>query len=626
MKTMKTTLMLAAATLMLAACGDKNLYDEDLATGNTPEAQAEIAKAFDYNLNATVPVTLLYNRAGALIEIYDKDTTSVEAASSTVRPRKLYSAFTGADGVYEGKMTLPASYIGKRVYAFSNSLGVKSKIEATVTASGLVINDGTRAVSLGKTGIPSGIREAIEGALPEAHDNTAKLGAENDINIKVKKDCTIEVTFVWGGAGENYWTGFWKDDNWSCQRGEAEPAWVDNDFRCNLYYFTYTEGNIPTAEEIEQNFINEEHLVVADANQGSSTNLQGTTVRLTINGSTTIPAGTHIGWVVTHPHYTLVNKWNPADAFAASYSMPYIYSIPELNPDKKSQSIRYTYGEGADKVIVYGMEDLSTLGNYIWGETWPEHEQHIANGTHAESPYFIMDSDWDYNDVMFVVKADPIDAIIDDTTPEMPEVEDQYSEDSYEGTLLYEDLYPNQGDYDMNDVVIEYKLTKYYNKENKIVKLGYEFTPVWDGANYHSAFAFMMDGVINDPVKVFADHKSVMNKTLKGEVTSGQLVGMSKDDLSWSTFNPFITVANTGYEVHMTKKAPSASAKLDGLDAYQKAYVNDSDFPFAMNIPYKGFQVVTERERIDNEYPKFIDWVNSNGTQATDWYLYKLGK
>ena len=623
MKKMNFKLLMAAAALMLTACGDKDLYNEDIATGNTEEARAEIAGAFDYNLNTTIPVTLNYNRAGALIEIYDQDKTTLETARSTVRPRMLYAAY---NGLYEGKMTLPASYIGKTVYAFSTSMGVKSKVAGTVTRDGLVINEGTRqtrAVSLGKTGIPTGIREAIEGALPETRNNSDKLGAENDINIKVKKDCTIEVTFVWGGAGENYWTGFWKDDNFSCQRGEAEPAWVDNDFRCNLYYFTYTDGNIPTAEEIEANFINDEHLVVADANQGSSSDLQGTTVRLTINGSTTIPAGTHIGWVVTHPHYTLVNKWDPSDAFAANYSMPYIYSIPALNPDQKSQSIRYTYGEGDDKVIVYGIEDLSTRGNYIWGETWPEHEQHMANGTHAESPYFIMDSDWDYNDVMFVVKADPIDAIIDDTTPEMHEVEDQYSEETYEGTLLFEDLYPEQGDYDMNDVVVEYKLTKYFNKENRIVKLGYEFTPVWDGADYHSAFSFMFDDIITDPVKVISDHKTVMNKTQRGEVTSGRLVGMQKDEFDWAAFNPFITVANTGYEVHLTKKAASKNAKLDGLDVYQKAYVNDSDFPFAMNIPYKGFQVVTERVRIDTEYTRFASWVSSKGTAATDWYLSK---
>ncbi|MBQ8655628.1 MAG: LruC domain-containing protein [Prevotella sp.] len=636
---LKSVLLMGAAAVMLVGCQSKDLFDEEVVTGNTEDARQTIATSFDYKLTAEIPVMLNYNRAGALIEIYDADSTSVAVASSTKRPSKIYAAYTGANGQYQGKMVIPSSLIGKKVYAFSKSIGVKNKVEGTITRSGLVLNEtGTRAEQLGKTGIPAGIREAIEGALPEAVNNEAVKAAagESDINIKVKKDCTIEVTFVWGGAGNNYWTGFWgspndPDDVWKCQRGEPEPTWVCNDFKCNLYYFTYTAGHVPTAEEIEANFINDEHLVIAGADQATSNDLMGTTVRLTLNGSTTIPAGTRIGWVVTHPNYQLVNKWNPADSYAANYRMPFIYSIDALNPDQKSQSIRYAYGTGDDKVIVYGIEDLSTLGNDIWGETWPEHEQHIATQTHAENPYFNMPSDWDYNDVMFVVKADPIDAITDDEIPDMPEVEDQYSEESIEGTLLYEDLFPNQGDYDMNDVVITYKLTKFFNQQNKIVKLGYEFTPVWSGASYHSSFSFLFDDIITTPVNIFDDQLDYVPaysapetlRTFKGEVASGKLVSMDKDELKWDAFNPYITVKGTGYEVHLTKKAPSANAKLDGLDVYQRAYVNDSNFPFAMNIPTKNFEVVTERIRIDVEYPSFVNWVRSNGAEATDWYAAK---
>ena len=629
-KNVKSILFLSVAAAVLSGCQKNDVFD---AIENSAEqTRQEIVNAFDYKMTADIPVSFTYSRAGVLVDVYDADSTSLAGASSTVRPQMIFSAYTGADGRYQGHMVVPTSLIGRKVYAFAKAIGVTAKVEGVLTRNGLVISEPvSRGVQLGKTGIPSGVREAIESALPEARNNTDRLGAENDINIKVKKACTIDVTFVWGGAGENYWTGFWKDDNFSCQRGEAEPAWTDNDFRCNLYYFTYTEGHIPTAEEIEANFINEDHLVIADANQGSSKDLLGTTVRLTIDGSTTIPAGTRIGWVITHPHYTLVNKWNPSDSYAASYVTPNVYSIDALNPDQKSQSIRYAYGAGGDKVIVYGMEDLSTQGIPLWGETWPEHEQHMATNTHAESPYFVMESDWDYNDMMFVVKADPIDAIIDDETPEMPEVEDQYGEDVAEGTLLFEDLFPSQGDYDMNDVVVTYKLTKYFDKDNRIVKLGYEFTPVWSGASLHSSFSFMIDDVVTEPVLVFDDQtkyvpayrKPDTYRTFKGEVTSGRLVGMQKDELKWDAFNPFITVLSNGYEVHLTKKAPSAAANLKDLNAYQLAYVNESNFPFAMNIPTLNYVVVTEKVRIDAEYPRFVTWVTSKGTQATDWYVSK---
>lgn len=632
MKTMKTTLLLTAATLMMAACSSTDLYDEQTATGDTSEARTEIANAFDYCLTVNIPVTFNYNAKNAFVQIVDMDERDAGVVMTGRQPRVLYAASTGPTGRYQGTMVIPASYIGKKVYAVTRSMGAVSNMAATVTRNGLVVDEAeaaTRGVKLANKSVSEELLANLDAELAEEHDNSSKLSERsNDISIKVTKDVDyVDVTFIYGGAG--VWiSGHYKDADFSCQKDEYEhDSWFPFDTSCDLYYFLYTDDNVPTKEYIDTYYINDHHRVVDYVNNGNSgiyghkDGKIGTTVRITQNDgiTTRIPAGTRIGWVITHPYYAYRDIW---DASLSGWTVPYLYSISDYNPGGCSQSIRYQWGQGENKEIVYGFEDAPLQdGIKLWGETWEQHQEHIAAGQPTSQHYFWSVSDKDYNDVMFVVKASDPDAIADDDIPVLPPAPVTYQEESVEGTLLYEDLFPQQGDYDMNDVVIAYRLTKYFDNDNRLVKLGYEFTPVWDGASYHSAFSFLLDGVTTEPVKVFDDHKKVMRKTIKGEVASGPLVGMPKDALGWDAFNPFITVANTGYEVHLTKKPASSAAKLDGLDVYQKAYVNDSNFPFAMNIPYLGFQVVTEKVRIDTEYPRFIDWVTSKGANATDWYI-----
>lgn len=588
----------------LSGCMEKDVYDAE-------RVQKEIAESFDYTLTTECPVTLQYERK-ALVEIYDAN--PLEDA----RARKLYAAFTDDRGHYTGTMVIPKAYVGKTVYARSSNIGVSYLLSGTVTEGGLDIKStATRGiVPRGKAGISGAMLDAIERELPEGTNNSAKLGGTNDINLKVSKDCTIDVTFVWGGAGCDWWTGHWEP----CQR--AGEKWVNNDFACNLYYFVYSEGNLPTREEIQEKFINEKYLVMANANQNTSQGLQGTTVRLTTpDGDENIKAGMRIGWVITHPKYEYRNQWNPGEP---SERIAYVYSIPEYNVQGKSQSIRYQYGTGDEKVILYGMEDLPAEGIKIWGENWGEHEKHLENGVATDAPFFMLNSDLDYNDILLTIQASPMDAIIEDDIPVLPDepATPVYTSESDEGTLLFEDLYPSQGDYDMNDVVLKYELTKYFDSGNNLVKLGYKFIPVWDGASYDSGFGFMIDGFVSTPVRVFESHKNALNQTFEGEVT-GNLAGKNKDDLKWDAFNPFIYVKDTDREVHLTRKAFSSSANLEGLDEYQKHYVNKSGYPFAMKIPTLDFSVVTERVRIDEEYPDYTKWVESNGELGLDWYEHK---
>jgi hypothetical protein len=210
------------------------------------------------------------------------------------------------------------------------------------------------------------------------------------------------------------------------------------------------------------------------------------------------------------------------------------------------------------------------------------------------------------------------------------------------GTLAYEDIWPSGGDYDMNDVILEYKREVTFDYTNYVKKVVDTFTPVHDGASYTNAFAVQIDpqqtgtlsfatGIYREDetnsVIFFADAERSIGKSfsITREFAEGALAKKNLREL-----NPYIivnyTVGNTKrVEVHLPKHAPTdfadASLNYTQDDAY---YIKkDGKYPFAIDLPVTGFKMVTESVRIDDaaEYPHFREWADSNGATHQDWYL-----
>ncbi|GIU36303.1 LruC domain-containing protein [Shewanella schlegeliana] len=93
-----------------------------------------------------------------------------------------------------------------------------------------------------------------------------------------------------------------------------------------------------------------------------------------------------------------------------------------------------------------------------------------------------------------------------------------YPSSSTYTTLAYEDLYPDQGDFDMNDVVIQLRLIEYV-KNNQVRRIGFEAQLAAMGAAYHNGFAVHLPGVERSKVK-----ESVISWSIDGvEQTSSPL-------------------------------------------------------------------------------------------------------
>lgn len=50
---------------------------------------------------------------------------------------------------------------------------------------------------------------------------------------------------------------------------------------------------------------------------------------------------------------------------------------------------------------------------------------------------------------------------------------------------------------------------------------------------------------------------------------------------------------------------------------------NEKQYPFALNMPFmQTISIPAEGTNIDVSYPKFRNWVESDGKNNKDWYLY----
>ena len=80
-----------------------------------------------------------------------------------------------------------------------------------------------------------------------------------------------------------------------------------------------------------------------------------------------------------------------------------------------------------------------------------------------------------YCDLLFYVDATPGSSIDDPERPSIPDEGDKEEpkpdeDENVTGTLAFEDIWPSGGDYDMNDVIVEYERKVYFDKKNIVTQ------------------------------------------------------------------------------------------------------------------------------------------------------------
>lgn len=270
-----------------------------------------------------------------------------------------------------------------------------------------------------------------------------------------------------------------------------------------------------------------------------------------------------------------------------------------------------------------------------------------------------------YNDATFYLEVEEAGAI-DGNIPDLPDDgkgpsdEENYVETK--GFLMFEDLWPSHGDYDINDVMIKYS-TKVYKHilNNSVYRIETEYQPCHRGGLIQSGFGVQLSGIAPEAVHkatlsgaspsvymqgqqlepgqthptvlLFDDLEKVLDKTVT--------LTLELNDVNESTvkppFNPFIFIdaAKTrGKEVHLVKYMPTDKADPSLFGTYDDASIpaqnlfyvlskNYMEYPFALSMPFlDDIPIPHEGTAIDISYPKFRSWVESDGKSNKDWYLY----
>jgi len=236
------------------------------------------------------------------------------------------------------------------------------------------------------------------------------------------------------------------------------------------------------------------------------------------------------------------------------------------------------------------------------------------------------------------------------------------------GTLAFEDLWPLMGDYDFNDVIINYRFETVDDPSDYLLEVYGYFTLRASGASYENGFAIEMPfletnvetltytdlvgassqaGDNSGIIKFFSNALEVMNKPSSSTFVNTQtsdpyldpvnfefylklFESVDESTLPWlePPYNPFIIVDQiTGKEIHLPDMPPTILAdpalfgtgddnSVPGSNRYYKTATN---LPWAINIPVE-WTYPLERIQIIDAYNYFDDWAESSGENYNDWY------
>jgi LruC domain-containing protein len=374
-------------------------------------------------------------------------------------------------------------------------------------------------------------------------------------------------------------------------------------------------------------------------------------------------AGTSLGWFV------FVDGWTGS---SINQDAKTIYSNADFNPggELNRQSI-YFYDSVNDRVVL-GFED------------------HECSG----------ESDSDFNDVLFTVNASPADAFYFDGVAEWdqgdppPDADEDGISDAVDafpndesvgfanifptplsqGTIAFENNWPEVGDYDFNDLVITYVFNLQTNSDGMVVKLLADFDIKAIGTESRDGFGFILPldpgqvrqvegsvldaGYLNmtgsnleaghdEAVVIVIDdalswarpaggYNYVNTEAGSPEVTSEtiQLVieldePIPFDELGSPPYNPFLIVdGNRDYEVHSADMPGSdlmnnelyGQGRDDSDPNTDRYYKSDVNLPWALVMSGEWRHPI-EGTPINAAYTNFAGWAESGGGAGRGWFL-----
>ena len=221
------------------------------------------------------------------------------------------------------------------------------------------------------------------------------------------------------------------------------------------------------------------------------------------------------------------------------------------------------------------------------------------------------------------------------------------------GSVAYEDLWPIKGDYDFNDVIVDYQYKYGKDNDGKVWQVDLSLK-VSSLADYTNGIGIMFDGLGSkvssvsgvgsvsgisvastgiesgngdDAVIILSTNQKSETATLNVTIVFSE--GIEKATLGDAPHNLFIYSQNTrGREIHLPGQKPTGKMNTalfktgdDNTTSSTEStrYKTSDDLPWALHVAEK-FDHPKEGKSIHEAYTKFSDWAQSGGSSGQDWY------
>ncbi|HAD98561.1 MAG TPA: hypothetical protein DCG19_14215 [Cryomorphaceae bacterium] len=645
---------------------------KDANTNNTSPSST-VADNFDYSTTREIETNFNVKNVenqpdrGVKFEIYTPD-----------GERKLFTGATDANGAMNTVFRAP-SYLDEVMIRITNRIGLANGQLIPISGKTISGNFGGNAPRSGKRkfsgtkaitpaggnwyfigtydsqGVPDYLESSAD-VVDAAYLNDISSALPEFLNIPVNKPTLLAPT----NSYDVVLTG--QADVWITFIGEGAGA-------LNTFgYYKYDPNNPPTAaNQIDSIFC----LFPNASRLNSGGGLQaGDKIKL---GN--FPAGTGIGWVM------LANGWNASTQTikASSPTQTRFYSTYSFNPEGNANLRQHNVQlvDANRKHIIVGFEDIrrdfSTDNDFndflMYVTVSPFSNVDITNIPQPE--YCTLDDDGDG-----VANCD------EDYRNDPDRAFDNYTS----GTLAYEDLWPGKGDYDFNDLVVDYLTNQVTNASNNIKDIKTTYTLKALGGELHQGFGVKIDGLSPSAVQSVSGSQITQGRaTLSGNGTeagqsdaviivydeafdhmqhvSGEsfintipgnttvapaefqldmtmVSAVNPATIGLPPYNPFLFLRDSRhggvgperYEVHLPDMEPTdkvfssmfGEVDDDSDPNTSRYYKTQSNLPWALHID-GTFDYPSEKNSISDTYLNFNDWATSGGLNFSDWYLNLQG-
>jgi hypothetical protein len=663
------------ATLSIGSCfvscsKNQDLYDQEAASGK------DESKIFDFSTTQTVKVNINYGYDNYKVTFRIYDVNPLDSVNKTKQP--IFAGCTDASSNYTGSITLPA-YTSK-VYLCSDCFGVPANQEITVS-NGEIVYQRNSTSSRGATHIGSCVHIGNNMSNIQSNGGKPLYGLYNSYKNKYWWDndnwvpSNSNVAGLYSTVNDSQlsdfyqrvrtalqWTGtdYGKIDNSKYATTDehvnttiatttADGEKVDNahidltfleasgDYQNAMAYYYYPADQ----KNITANYIKSlpKYFVFPRTTDGMprvqvKARLQFFGKDYNEAGVDDFPAGYTIGYMLVPDLY------NSASGYYGNY-----YTLSNVNY-RIYNNIYYDQAIYSNQIA----NKNSNIGCITWTDT---KTQKVVIGfedqAFKEKDYWGRVGDNSYEDILFYVDADPVAAIYDPDRPSLPDETPEIEDQTYtrQGTYAFEDIWPNGGDYDLNDVMVEWKTVTTTN-DNKISKIedSFKVAHKTGSATKKNAFGFVINDTYGGTVTsdapgltkeednqyiLFANALNEIGKTytFTRSFSKGSYPTSQNNERSYNLFivPDYVAGQKNRTEVHLPKTKATSWANPKLATNENAFYVNaDGKYPFAIYLEdVFDFVPVTEGIKIGSagEYPNFTKWVESSGTNYTDWYKSK---